>query len=141
VELLLLIVVFSGSLVTLLSASSHTARQQSDARSRVDVALALQDAGEALMEYRRHKGYGFLPPETPWVACNAYAAANGEVPLSNLVVPVGASCRLRVTAHSDAGCAGFSGGCTLVEVELLPASGPPGLGGSQLVFAQWNPAP
>ncbi len=118
IEMLLLIVVFSGSLVSLLSVSRESARRIAEVDASARAMQYAQERIETVLADRRNpqRGYHAVPLQT--ASCTTLAA-NCAYPLENPVPGTGLVRSVQITDASSAShCPNPASGCKQILVTL-----------------------
>jgi type II secretory pathway pseudopilin PulG len=118
IEMLVLIVVFSGSLVALLSVSRESARRIAEVDASARAMQYAQERIETVLADRRNpnRGYAFVPLQA---ATCAAPAANCAYPLENPVTGTALSRSVQITdASASSACPNPGNGCKQVLVTI-----------------------
>ncbi len=118
IEMLLLIVVFSGSLVALLSVSREAARRIAETDSSARAMQYAQERIETVLADRRNpnRGYAYVPLQS---ASCASVSASCAYPIENPVTGTSLVRSVQVTdASGSSSCPNPSNGCKQVLVTV-----------------------
>ncbi len=119
VEMLVLIVVFSGSLVALLSVSRESARRIASVDASARAMQLAQERIETVIADRRNpnRGYGYVPLQT---ASCASVSASCAYPAESAMPGSGLSRSVQISdASSSASCPVPAAGCKQVQVNVM----------------------
>ena len=118
VELLVLIVVFSGSLVALLSVSRESARRIADVDASARAMQLAQERIETVIADRRNpnRGYAYLPLQA---ASCVLPSSSCAYPIDNGLPGSGLSRSVQISdASSSSSCPVPAAGCKQVQVNV-----------------------
>ncbi len=118
VEMLVLIVVFSGSLVALLSVSMQSARRIADVDASARAMQLAQERIETVIADRHNpnRGYGYMPLQA--ASCSVLSASCAY-PAENTLAGSGLSRSVQISdASSSASCPLPAAGCKQVQVAV-----------------------
>ncbi len=118
IEMLVLIIVFSGSLVALLSVSQEAARRIADVDATARSIQYAQQRMETVLSDRRNpnRKYAYVPLQ---LATCASVAANCAYPRENPIAGTNLVRSVQITdASASASCPNPSAGCKLVIVTV-----------------------
>ena len=118
IELLLLIVVFSGSLVALLSVSRHAAQRIAEVDASARAMQYAQERIETVLADRRNPGRGYAAVPLQAASC-ATVSASCAYPLENPIPGTSLARSVQITDISaSSACPNPSSGCKQVLVTV-----------------------